>query len=74
MEKEHSRRSPLMNNLYIYCEGQTEEAFINNVPPKTDSDVAQQHIVLECKNQIQKNPQYRLFSFLMSPFNSNYIL
>lgn len=32
------------------------EAFINNVPPKTDSDVAQHHIVLECKNQIQKNP------------------
>lgn len=32
------------------------EALISNVPPKTDSDVAQHHIVLECKNQIQKNP------------------
>ena len=32
------------------------EALISNVPPKTDSDIAQHHIVLECKNQIQKNP------------------
>lgn len=32
MEKEHfGRETLLMKNVYIYCEGQTEESFINKI-------------------------------------------